>query len=144
MRYRTIHCIECGAEILERNRDTMYRLGDSSQPAEVNIGSMPIDARCGNCMQQYTLSISLYMHYDPDGPALYMQPQTIQLAIDATKKLRNIACMECGKVFHTLSDRVGYISDNRVPFELLDPLRPGPIETLCHQSSCHQSWSIMV
>jgi hypothetical protein len=144
MKYRYIHCIECGTAILERNSDEIYRFNDEQPPVAVHISSLPINAMCSNCAQRYTLHVSLAMTYDPDGPALYMQPQTIQLAVEPVKKLRDYHCMEDGKSMNLISDRIAYVSDNRVPFEHVDPAKVGPIGTYCPSRNCHQYWSIMV
>jgi hypothetical protein len=144
MRYRTIHCIECGAEMLERNSETLYRLNDDSRPTEVSISAVQNDVLCGNCQQAYAINVSLAVQYNPDGPALHLHPQTIQLAIVPDKKLRNIHCIESGHVFHALADRIGYISDNRVPMEYIDPMKAGPQEAICRAQNCHQLWAIMV
>lgn len=144
MKYRNIHCIECGTPILERNSDDIYRFTNTEPPVAVHVSSMPIDATCSNCAQTYTLHVTLAIRYDRDAPALYMQPQTIQLAIESVKKLRDYHCMEDGKSMNLISDRIAYVSDNRVPFEHIDTSKAGPIGTYCPSRSCHQYWSIMV
>lgn len=144
MKYRNIHCIECGTPILERNADEIYLFNDEEPPVAVAISAEQIRAVCVNCSQQYALHVSLAMRYDPEGPALYMQPQTIQLAVEHDKALRDYHCMEDGKSMNLISDRIAYVSDNRVPFEHVDPAKPGPIGTYCPSRSCHQYWTIMV
>jgi hypothetical protein len=144
MRYRQIHCIECGTPVFERNSDMIYRY-DNDRPEQVAIiDSEAIRATCPHCTQVYDLRISLTTRYDPDAPALYMHPQTIQLAIEPIKTLRDIHCMEDGKSMDMISDRVAFISDNRVQFEYVDPAKVGPIGKYCPARSCHQYWSIMV
>jgi hypothetical protein len=58
-KYRTINCMECGAEFLERNNNTMYRLNDYSQPQEVALSGAVVEALCGNCQQSYHVIVSL-------------------------------------------------------------------------------------
>lgn len=145
MRYRNLHCIECGREFLERNNDTMYRINDTSQPTEVRIAAnTPIEAKCGNCTQTYIVSVAVSIVYERDGIPLHMQPQTLHLVIEQQKQLRYISCLECGKVIHSISDRIGHMTDNRVPFEYLSPNRLGPMEAICRENDCRQSWTLMV
>jgi transcription elongation factor Elf1 len=144
MRYRTLNCVECGSEFLERNNDELYRLNDDSQPNEVAISASTIMAMCGNCMQQYHVNISLSVAVDNNSVALYLQPESMYLAIEHAKKLRFLHCMECGKPFHSLSDRVSQVIDNRVPFEYVDPSRLGPLEARCTSGRCKQAWALIV
>lgn len=144
MRYRTLNCLECGQEFLERNNDTMYRINDTSLPTEVAIGSESVKARCGNCEQWYAVQVSSSVQTDPDSMPLYLQPQSIYISVSESKKLRYVHCLECGKVFHGISDRISQVVDNRVPFEYLLPSRLGPIEALCRFNNCGQTWSLML
>lgn len=144
MRYRSIYCIECGTPVLERNSGIVYRFSQD-QPTEVSIlPGLAIEATCPRCVQKYELRVSVSVSYDPDSPALYMQPQTIQLATEQTKYLRDYHCMECGKSMNLISDRIAFVSDNRVPFEHVDPNKPGPVGTYCPAGSCHQYWTLMM
>lgn len=144
MRYRSINCVECGAEFLERNNDTMYRLNDSELPAEVQVSAASVKAKCGNCQQWYGIQVSLDVTLEQGGIPLYLQPESIYLTVEATKRLRYLHCMECGKPFHSISDRVSQVIDNRVPFEYLAPGRFGPLEALCHYNNCGQTWALML
>lgn len=144
MRYRTLNCMECGAEFLERNNDTVYRLNDNTMPSEVPLTGASVKARCGNCNQWYGVLVSLDVTYEAGGVPLHMQPQSVYLKVDNTKKLRYLHCLECGKPFHSISDRISHVVDNRVPFEFADPLKLGPIEALCHGQHCGQTWALMV
>lgn len=144
MRYRSINCVECGAEFIERNNDTMYRLNDPDLPNEVSITSASTKAKCGKCSQWYSIQISIDVTYDRDSIPLYLQPESMYITVAADKKLRYLHCMECGKPFHSISDRVSQIIDNRVPFEYLQPNKIGPLEALCHYNNCGQTWALMV
>lgn len=144
MRYRTLNCMECGAEFLERNNDMMYRLNDDSMPAEIAISGASIKAKCGNCQQWYGIQVSVAVTLEQGGVPLYLQPQSVYIVTNSIKKLRYLHCLECGKPFHSISDRISQVVDNRVPFEMLDPDRIGPIEALCHAQSCGQTWALML
>lgn len=143
-RYRTLNCMECGAEFIERNNDSLFRLNDETQPTEVILDGAVVLARCGNCSQKYVIQVSLVVGLIEGGVPLYLQPQSVYIAIDSVKRLRYLHCLECGKPFHSISDRIRQVVDNRVPFEQLDPLKIGPIEALCHKQSCGQTWTLML
>jgi transcription elongation factor Elf1 len=144
MRYRTLNCMECGAEFLERNNDTMYRLNDDTLPTEVAVDGASVKARCGNCSQWYAVQVSMSVTLEQGGVPLYLQPQSVYIAVDSVKKLRFMHCLECGHAFQTISDRISQVIDNRVPFEFVDPGKIGPIESLCHFNNCGQTWALML
>lgn len=144
MRYRTLNCLECGQEFLERNGETMYRIGDDSLPAEISIGSESIKASCGRCGQWYGVQVSSVVNLERDSVPLYLQPQSIYLAVEAAKRLRYVHCLECGKAFQSISDRISQVVDNRVPFEYFNPARLGAIERTCTFNNCGQTWSLML
>lgn len=143
-RYRTLNCMECGAEFIERNNDMMYRLNDVDAPSEIALNGSVELAKCGNCQQQYAIQVSLLVSLELGGIPLYLQPQSLYIAIEPIKRLRYVHCMECGKAFHSISDRISQVVDNRVPFEHLNPLKLGPLEALCHRQNCGQTWAILV
>lgn len=143
-KYRTLNCMECGHEFLERNNDTLYRLNDESMPAEITLDGSAELAMCGNCQQKYLVQVSLNVVLEDGGIPLYMQPQSVYIAVDIAKKLRYLHCLECGKPFHSISDRISQVVDNRIPFELVDPAKIGPLEALCHSQHCGQTWAIML
>lgn len=143
-RYRTLNCMECGAEFMERNNDMMFRLNDQTEPPEIILDGAVVLARCGNCNQRYAVQVSLVVGLVEGGVPLYLQPQSVYIAIDSVKKLRYLHCLECGKAFHSISDRIRQVVDNRVPFEQLDPLKIGPVEVLCHRQNCGQTWALML
>lgn len=136
--------MECGAEFIERNNDQMFRLNDESAPAEIALSGIVIEAICGNCQQKYHIQVSLGVALQDGGVPLYLQPQSVYIVCDIAKKLRYLHCLECGKPFHSISDRIRQVVDNRVPFEQLDPNRIGPLEALCHAQSCGQTWALML
>lgn len=143
-RYRTLNCMECGAEFLERNNDIMFRLNDESQPTEIILSGASFEARCGNCQQAYAVQVSLNVALEQGGIPMYLQPQSVYITVDIVKKLRYLHCLECGKAFHSISDRILQVVDNRVPFELVDPSKLGPLEALCHAQNCGQTWALML
>lgn len=144
MRYRTLNCMECGAEFLERNNDTMYRLNDPSLPAEIALDGNSVKAMCGNCQQWYGVQVSLAVTLEQGGVPLYLQPESVYIVTNTVKKLRYLHCLECGKPFHSISDRISQVVDNRVPFEFVNPERLGPMEVLCHAQNCGQTWALML
>lgn len=143
-RYRTLNCMECGAEFIERNNNIMFRLNDESAPAEILIDGTLLSAKCGKCQQRYIIQSSLDVTLEQGGVPMYLQPQSVYIVVDTTKKLRYLHCLECGKPFHSISDRISQVVDNRVPFEQLDPSRIGPLEALCHAQNCGQTWALML
>ena len=136
--------MECGQEFLERNGDRMYRIGDVSQPNEIQVSAEEVLAVCSKCTQQYSVTVAITVTYEQDNIPLYMQPQSIYLSVSEQKKLRYVHCLECGKAFHSISDRIGQIVDNRVPFEYLSSAKLGPIEALCSFNRCGQTWSFVL
>lgn len=143
-RYRSLNCLECGQEFIERNNGSLYRSNDPSQPYEIAISGESVMAICGNCTQMYRINISLNVGLTADSMSLHLQPESMYIAIESTKRLRYIHCMECGKAFHSISDRVSQVIDNRVPFEYVDASRLGPLEALCHYNRCGQTWALIV
>lgn len=143
LKYKTLNCIECGDPLVERNGDVMYRISkDWPEQARVSAnGTIP--TTCSKCTQKYVIVISHNVTTVMDGVPLYMQPQSVFIAITGTKKLRDTHCLECGKAYLSLSDRVNSISDNIIPFDLLDPDKLGPLEVWCKYQHCKQRWSIM-
>jgi DNA-directed RNA polymerase subunit RPC12/RpoP len=100
-KYRTINCMECGAEFLERNNDVMYRLNDYSQPQAVLINGEVIQTSCGKCQQSYHVQVSINVTYEQGGIPMHLQPQSVYITAEPAKKLRYLHCMECGKAFHS-------------------------------------------
>ncbi len=144
MRYRTLNCMECGTEFLERNNDTIYRIGDSELPSEVAISSESVKAKCSNCDQWYGIQVSIAVNIAIDSVPLYLQPQSVYLSIEPVKRLRYMHCLECGKAFQSVSDRISQVVDNRIPFEYLSSSRLGPIERTCTFNQCSQTWALML
>lgn len=143
-RYRTLNCIECGNLIIERSGDDIYRIAnDYPERARVSAdGTIP--TRCDRCTQKFSITVSTGFATSRSSIPLYMQPQSIFLKVSPTKKLRDTYCMECGKAFYSISDRINSLSDNTVPFGMLDPARFGPMEAWCKFQGCKQRWSVMV
>jgi hypothetical protein len=144
LKYRTLNCIECGRAFMERQADTLYRIGDDSRPEEINLAGDMVSATCGNCRQEYSLHVEISVTFDRDGIPLYLQPQSLYITNAPEKTMRYLHCLECGKSFHTISDRISMISDNRVPFEYLPVTAIGPMEAICRSSNCSQLWSLMI
>lgn len=145
MKYRMLNCLECGRPFLERQNEVLYRVNDASNPSEIIIATeSSIQVFCGDCHQEYQVIVSEHVVYTKDAIPLYMQPQSLYIVSEPKKRLRFIHCLECGHAFHSISDRIDSMSDNRVPFEFVAAERLGPIETMCHFSKCSQAWSLMV
>lgn len=144
LRYRTLNCMECGQPFLERNNDKMFRIGTNNETLVAHVDANGhVNATCGRCTQKYTVTISLNIQPKREGIPLYMQPQTIYVVSEATKKLRDTYCLECGKAFYSISDRIKSVVDNVIPFEMLDTTRLGPMEARCKFQHCKQRWSVM-
>lgn len=144
LKYREYCCMECGNTIIERNNDRII-LYSSHVPTEARTdidGNIP--TICDRCQQKYLVTVSSQEIQNPfNNLPLYMQPQAVFVAVEPTKKLRDIHCLECGHSFYSLSDRVNMIADNVIPFESLDPARLGPMEAHCRFHHCKQRWSVM-
>lgn len=144
MKYRVLNCLECGCEFLERQGDVIYRASDEDVK-EINVmDGVGIDSRCPKCTQLYKVTVSINIMYDRDSMPLHIQPQSVYLVSESVKKLRYMHCLECGKSFQTISDRIGQMVDNRIPFEYVNPSRLGPIQSICSFNKCSQVWAVMV
>lgn len=145
LRYRTWQCIECGHPFLERDGDSFFRVGSTDMPSEahVSVGGS-ITGLCGQCSQQYAVTIAFGVTSTRQGVPLYMQPQSIFVASEPAKKLRDLHCYECGKSFFSISDRITMLVDNIVPGELMDLSRMGPMEARCKFNHCQQRWYVRV
>jgi hypothetical protein len=145
LRYKTMHCIECGEPIIERNNEKMLRVGSNDMPEIAHVGADgSIPCVCRKCSQKYSIVVALSTKMSANvGIPLYMQPQSIFMIPEPVKRLRDVYCMECGKAFYSISDRVKLVSDNTMPTEILDPNRLGPMEVWCKFHYCKQRWSIM-
>ena len=142
LKYRTLSCMECGEDFFERNSDRMVRLGNKNLPSEAHIDSSgKIDCNCGRCNQQYSVTLSLSV-VSNSGVPLYMQPQSIYVISEPQKKFRNVYCLECGKAFFSISDRIQQVTDNVTPVNLITGM--GAMEARCKFQHCKQSWAIRV
>jgi len=142
-KYQSFHCIECGAEILIRNNEHLIRVGNQGMPEVArpsSDGTIPIV--CHECSQKYHV-LTNGLKVNNELP-LYVQPQSIFIAIEIVKQLRDIHCVECGKTFFSFSDRISMISDNTPPPFIQDENKIGAMEAWCKNSHCKQRWSIMV
>lgn len=144
LKYRTLNCMECGKEFFERAGDQSFYVGDKTAPEEAHINSEGLyKAICGNCSQQYTITLSVELPASSSIP-LYMQPQSFYIAVEPVKQLRNTYCLECGKAFYSISDRIKQVVDNLIPLEMIDMLKLGPMESRCKFQRCQQRWFIRV
>lgn len=144
LKYKTLSCVECGHPILERSSDRMFRISSKDMPEEARIGADgTIPAICGRCTQKYSITISLGISTKVNDIPLYMQPQSMFITVSPTKKLRDVHCLECGKAFYSVSDRINLMTDNTVPLEMINPLKLGPMEVWCKFHHCKQRWSVM-
>lgn len=143
LKYRTLNCMECGQPFLERNGEQLFNIGNNL-PDEAHAGIDGVfKGLCGNCSQQYTVTISLDVHQSSIGP-INMQPQSFYLVTEPVKNLRQTYCLECGKSFYSISDRITQVIDNLIPPELMDTTRLGPMEVQCKFHYCKQRWFIRV
>lgn len=143
-KYRTYNCVECGNPILERSTDTIFRFNDDApEIAHTDIDGV-IPTVCNNCKQKYAFIITVSnIENSAINLPLFMQPQSLFVVVEPNKKLRNLHCMECGHSFHSVSDRIGMLVDNVIPFEMLDPAKLGPMEAHCRFNRCKQRWWVM-
>lgn len=144
LKYRTINCIECGNPIIERSGDSFSRLtGNMPENAHISADGT-IKSICNKCLQKYTIVLSQSVQsIKYDSIPLYMQPESIFMEVEPSKRLRDVYCMECGKAFFSVSDRIKMISDNTIPFSILDPDKLGSMEVWCKFHHCKQRWSVM-
>lgn len=145
LRYRTLNCIECGRPFIERNADIVLRIGqdNSSRQAHVSADGM-IHGQCGKCQQKYTLTLSMAVSTSRGGIPLFMQPQALVITNEPVKKLRDTHCLECGKAFFSISDRVKMIADNVAPVSTLPIDKVGPMESRCRFQHCKQRWYVTI
>jgi hypothetical protein len=136
--------MECGQPFMERNNNQIFRIGTNNmnQTAHVDADGF-VHGVCGNCEQKYTVTIAFDVSSKREGIPLYMQPQTIYLVSAPEKKMRDTYCLECGKAYFSISDRIKSMVDNATPFNLLDPNKLGPSEARCRFQHCKQRYRIM-
>lgn len=145
LRYRTVHCLECGREIIERNKDDVFRIGAVDEPREAKAAADGfIHSTCSRCLQTYLVQISEQVAPSMSGIPLYMQPQSLFIETERRKHLRDIFCMECGKAYFSVSDRMTMVVDNVAPAQLWDKGRMGPMEARCKFQHCKQRWYLRV
>lgn len=139
MKYRMLNCTECGQSYMERNNDAMYSMSKEVKKSLDNS----YHGTCPSCSQQYRVYITTDRNERSDLP-LYLQPQTIYLVSTTVKQFRDTHCHECGKTFHSISDRISSIVDNITPLDQIEPDRLGPMEARCKSRYCSQRWYIRV
>lgn len=144
IKYREYGCIECGSTIVERNNERIL-LFSNEVPTDAKTNSDGnIPTVCDACRQKYIITVSFQpLERSVSTLPLHMQPQTFFVAAVASKKLRDIHCVECSHLFYSVSDRITMIADNAVPFEMLVPERLGPMEPHCPFIRCKQYWRVM-
>jgi hypothetical protein len=146
LRTRTLNCMECGSPFMERNSDMrLFRLNTKTMPEEARVDQKgQIAGLCGNCQQQYTVTVSVSVERNLSSIPLYMQPESIFIANTAQKSFRDIFCFECGKTFFSISDRIEAFVDDIVPLDLIAPDKLGPLEPRCKFNYCKQRYHIRV
>jgi hypothetical protein len=144
--YRSLHCIECGRKFLERDNNTFWRMGlGLQQPRQAHVDvSGNINAICPNCCQKYLVSVSVIVVLERPGIPLNTINQSIYFTPVLEKERRYTRCLECGKAFHVMHDRVSRIIDNTMPVELMDMTKLAPLEAICSFNRCRQQWSFVV
>lgn len=143
LKYRTLNCMECGQPFMERNNEQMFHVSKNT-PEEARVGiDGYIRGICSKCSQQYSITLSVQVQ-SSSGIPLYLQPESFYIAVEPVKHLRNTHCLECGKAFYSISDRIKQVVDNLVPLEMVDITRLGPMESRCKFQHCQQRWFIRV
>jgi hypothetical protein len=144
LRYRTLNCMECGHAFIERSSTQIFRFSnDSPEVAHVAADGL-IHSTCPGCTQKYTLTVAVDMDSGRSDLPLYLQPQSIFVISEPVKKLRDVFCLECGKAFYSISDRIKLLVDNVTPIEMLDADRLGPMEARCKFQHCKQRFYVRV
>lgn len=144
-KYSTVYCVECGQPMYERSSDKIYRIGAVGYPETAkHDASGSILTKCHNCQQKYSMIINTLLSPTAVLQPFYMQPESLFMVIEPVKHLRDIHCVECGKLFYGISDRVNLISDNTIPVKLVSKDRYGSFESWCKFGRCRQRWSIFV
>lgn len=145
LRYRTLNCIECGHPFLERNRDQIFRIDSSDMPEQAHLSADGlVHGICGRCQQTYTVTLAVTVDVRMNDMPLYMQPQSLFITSEPVKHLRDIFCLECGKAFFSISDRIKLMVDNVTPTEMLDTLQMGPMEARCKFQHCKQRFYMRI
>lgn len=145
LKYRVLNCWECGRGFLERNNDQLFRINTQALPYEAHVGADgAVEGLCGNCGQKYTVTISTQVSYASGAIPLYMQAQSIFLAVEPAKQSRDIFCYECGKAFFGISDRIAMVVDEVAPSALIDPAKLGSMEARCKFQHCKQRFHVRV
>lgn len=144
-RYKTYYCFECRHPFLQRDNDTLYRINSNDEPARAYADEAGILISCGKCKQKYVGTVVVapprqITHNYPQIPTV----QSIYLSPSDNKKQRYMGCMECGKVFCSITDRIALIVDNVAPVEALSHERIGLLEVMCKQPKCGQLWALIV
>ena len=141
LRYRPLNCLECGRTFLERDNAVFYR--PDGRTAHVDADGV-ILALCPHCSQKYVVTVSMHVVYELQRVPLHEINQSIYFVPAETRERRLTRCMECGKAFQTMLDRISQVVDNAMPVEFLEPGRTAPLETICRFNRCGQRWSLVV
>lgn len=141
-RYRVLSCVECAEPFIERQGDDFYRIGNKDLPEVARVDSVgSIETVCGHCQQAYVVYFGLEKQaYKPD-PLAYQRPQTVFLAVEENKNMRDTYCLECHHAYLSVSDRISMISDGVLTISHLVGL--GPVQVRCKFKGCKQRWELM-
>lgn len=140
LKYRTLNCFECGSPFIDRENEYLYRVGVKDLPEEAHASVDGIVlTHCGNCQQQYSLAVAAIVS-SATSVQLYLQPQSIYLSVEPVKQFRDTFCMECGKAYFSISDRIKSVVDNIVPLGLADVSKLGDVEARCNWRGCKARW----
>lgn len=143
-RYRLLSCVECAEPFLSREGDTCYRSNVKDLPEEAHVDEVGgIQTYCGACKQKYVVFFSLQRQQYKANPLAYQQAQTIFLAVEEVKQVRNTFCIECHHAYLAISDRVSMVSDSAVTAGLISH-GLGPVEVRCKSQKCKQRWQLRV
>lgn len=113
------------------------------QPRQAHVDeSGGIRANCPDCAQKYIVTVSLTI--ERSVTILASINESIYFVAVPNKERRYTRCMECGKAFHIMNDRISQVVDNAMPLEFIDKSKLAPLEAMCGFSRCRQQWSFMV
>lgn len=66
------------------------------------------------------------------------QPITVLIKAVKQKVFRQLHCLECGRPFLDITDKILSVSDSVTPIEQLNPDEVGIIEAHCSRHDCKQ------
>ncbi len=142
--YRLFHCLECGRKFMERYEGAFWRVGDNTSPRQIRLDGGYILSKCPECLQKYIITISTYPKTIRPTTFINEQSQSIYFKPELDKHERYTRCMECGKAYQTISDRIDSVVDSALPDEYRDNSKMAPFQAICKFNRCRQHWVLVV